>query len=175
MTSGVTASIGGAVAIAAVSTLGDFVWATWIPAHRPLYGLIHGAVLFLCIGFYLGALTNRQGIGAMAGALIGGLAAGSFYVMASFAGYSIMFVVWMAAWIALGLLNERLNRREIEIRAAFARGALAAVASGAAFYLISGIWFPFNPKGWDYLLHFASWTLVYFPGFAALRVARRPA
>jgi len=53
MTPGVTASIGGALAIAAVSTLGDFIWATWIPRHLPVYGLIHGAVLFLSIGLFL--------------------------------------------------------------------------------------------------------------------------
>ena len=170
MTLGVTVSIGGALAMAVVSTLGDFIWATWIPSHRPVYGLIHGTLLFLCIGLYLGALTNRQGIGAIVGAIIGGLAAASFYGMASSAGYSIMFVVWMAAWIALGLLNGCLKRRKIEIRAALARGALAAVGSGVAFYLISGIWFPFDPEGWDYLAHFTGWTLAYFFGFAALLV-----
>ena len=26
-------------AIAVVSTFGDFVWATWIPCHRVIYGL----------------------------------------------------------------------------------------------------------------------------------------
>ncbi len=175
MPSGVRASIGGAVAMAAVSTLGDFAWATWIPEHRPAYGLIHGSLLFLCIGIYLGALTNKPWTGAIAAALIGGLAAASYYVMAPFSGRSIMFVVWIVAWVALGVLNESLKRREIEIRSALARGALAAVGSGAAFYLISGIWFPFDPEGWDYLSHFAGWTLAYFSGFAALLVARKPA
>ena len=83
-----------------------------------------------------------------------------------------MFFLWFAAWIALGLLNERLRWGRIEIRAALSRGALAAVASGVAFYLISGIWFPFNPQGWDYLIHFGAWTVAYLPGFAALLVAR---
>jgi len=57
MTSGVRASIIGAAAIAAVSTLGDFLWATVIPGHRPLYGIIHGTILFACIGLYLGTPT----------------------------------------------------------------------------------------------------------------------
>jgi hypothetical protein len=171
MTSGVSASIGVAVAIAAVSTLGDFIWATWIPRHLPLYGLIHGALLFLCIGFYLGALANKYAIGAIAGVVIGGLAAASFYVMRPIAGSSSMFVAWFAMWIALGLLNDRLNSRSMG-RSAVGRGLVAAVASGAAFYLISGIWFPFNPAGLDYLVHFAGWTLAYLPGFAALLVDR---
>ncbi len=175
MPSGVRASIGGAVAIAAVSTLGDLAWATWIPEHRPAYGLIHGSLLFLCIGIYVGALTNKPWTGAIAAALIGGLAAASYYVMAPFSGRSIMFVVWIVAWVALGVLNESLKRCEIEIRSALARGALAAVGSGAAFYLISGIWRPFSPEGWDYLSHFAGWTLASFSRFAALLVARKPA
>ena len=172
MQSGVTASILGAVALASVSTLGDFVWATWIPRHRPLYGLTHGALLFLCIGLFLGTLTQRRVLGALTGALIGFLAAGSFYLLAPLAGYSVMFVVWFVVWIALGLFNERLNRRQAPFRAAVVRGLLAAAGSGVAFYLISGIWFPFNPRGWDYLAHFAGWTVAYFPGFAALLVRR---
>ena len=172
MTSGFRASILGALAIAAVSTLGDFIWATWIPRHRPLYGLTHGTLLFLCIGLFLGTLAKRRIIGAVAGALIGGLAAASFYLLAPFAGYSIMFGVWFAVWIVLGLFNEYLNRRHAEVRAAVVRGLFAAFASAVAFYLISGIWFPFSPRGWDYLAHFAGWTLAYFPGFTALLVAR---
>ena len=57
MTSGVRAAIGGAAAIAAVSTLGDFLWANVIPGHRPLYGITHGTILFACIGIYLGTPT----------------------------------------------------------------------------------------------------------------------
>ena len=175
MTSGVRASIGGALFIAAVSTLGDFIWATWIPRHWAVYGLIHGAVLFLSIGLFLGTLANKSASGAIAGALIGGLAAASFYLLAPAAGYSIMFIVWFGVWIVLELLNERLNQRQTKTRAAAARGILAAVASGIAFYAISGIWFPFHPRGWDYLSHFAAWTLAYFPGFAALLVTKRSA
>ena len=40
--SGIAASIIGALAIAVVSTAGDFIWAMWIPRHRPIYGLTHG-------------------------------------------------------------------------------------------------------------------------------------
>ena len=169
---GVRASIGGAVTIAAASTLGDFIWATWIPRHLPLYGLIHGTLLFLSVGLFLGALHKRPGVGALSGAVIGGLAAASFYLLAPVAGYSVMFLVWIGVWVALGGLNERLKRRGVEVRVALARGAIAALGSGAAFYLTSGIWFPFDPSGWDYLIHFAGWTLAYTPGFAALLISR---
>jgi len=172
---GVRAAVVGAAAIAAVSTLGDFIWATWIPQHLPVYGLLHGSVLFLCIGFFLGALTKRWVFGTIAGALIGGAAAASFYALAPVAGYSIMFIVWIGVWIALGALNERLDPQQAGLRAAVVRGAIAAVTSGMAFYLVSGIWFPFGPRGWDYLVHFGAWFLAYLPGFAALLIARRPA
>lgn len=42
------------------------------------------------------------------------------------------------------------------------------IGSGLGFYLISGIWRPFDPEGWDYAVHFLSWTLAYLPGFVAL-------
>ncbi len=170
--SGIRASIGGALAIAAVSTLGDFIWATWIPQHLPVYGLIHGTILFLVIGLFLGALSKRPGVGALSGAVIGGLAAASFYLLAPVAGYSVMVLVWMGVWVALGGLNELLMRRPLDVPTALARGATAALASGAAFYLIYGIWSPFDPSGWDYLIHFAGWTLAYTPGFGALLISR---
>jgi hypothetical protein len=172
--SGVTASIIGALAIAAVSTLGDFVWATWIPRHRPQYGLTHGTLLFLCIGLFLGTLANKRVLGAIAGAVIGFLAAASFYLLAPLTGLPVMFGVWFGVWIALGLFNERLNGRQAAVGSAVTRGLLAAIGSGVAFYLISGIWFPFRPRGWDYLTHFAGWTVAYFPGFAALLVRLTP-
>ena len=175
MTSGVRASITGAASIAAVSTLGDFLWVTWELQNRPLNGILHGSLLFLCIGLYLGVLARKHLTGAISGALIGGLAAGGFYLIAPVLGRSAMFFLYFAAWIALGFLNQRLTRREVpgtNIRAAFGRGVLAAVGSGVAFYLVSGIWFPFDPQGWDYLAHFGAWTVAYLPGFAALLVTR---
>ena len=63
MTSGFRQATGGASAIAGVSTLGDFIWATWIPEHLPLYGLLHGALLFLSIGLFLGTVQKRPGVG----------------------------------------------------------------------------------------------------------------
>jgi len=89
--------------------------------------------------------------------------------------------VWIGAWVALAALYGRLSSMRIDSenvhdvttnsRVVAGRGAIAAVASGLAFYAISGIWRPFDPQGWDYLVHFAAWTVAYLPGFAALLVA----
>lgn len=177
----------GALAIAAVSTLGDFVWAEGNLRDSPLYGLAHGTILFLSIGAYLGAIERQPYLGALSGAIIGLLAAGSFYVLAPYAGYSVMFLIWAFVWVALAALVGRILRahgpaeghyvrpgRE-SWRAIITRAVIAAIGSGIAFYLISGIWRPFDPEGWDYAVHFLSWTAAYLPGFAALtawRIAR---
>jgi len=198
--SGIGSAAGGALVMAIVSTLGDFLWANWLPHHRPIYGLVHGTLLLLVVGLYLGAVSHRAAIGAAGGALVGLLAAGGFYLLQPLIGYSALFVLWAGLWVALGLLNGRVLHRRAERsaegRAGFAgprepavhgaglaspperigyvltRSILAAVGSGIAFYAISGIWFPFNPHGWDYAVHFASWTVAYLPAFAALLISR---
>ncbi len=167
-------AIVGAALIAAVSTLGDFVWAGLHLRHRVVYGLAHGAILFLCMGAYFGSLQRKALVGAIYGAAIGLAAAGSFYVLAPIAGYSVMFFVWAFVWIALAVLVTRiLPTRTAPIapnapNAPIVRGVLAMIGSGLGFYLISGIWRPFDPEGWDYAVHFLSWTIAYLPGFVAL-------
>jgi len=98
-------------------------------------------------------------------------------------GYSAMFLSWVLVWIALGFISLWLTRRRgarrtgagsmsvtsgTLLKDGLGRGVVAALASGAAFYAVSGMWFPFNPAGWDYAVHFASWTFAFLPGFAAL-------
>jgi len=157
-------AIAGALLIAAVSTLGDFVWAGLHLRHRVAYGLAHGAILFLCIGAYFGSLEKQTLKGAIYGAAIGLAAAGSLYVLAPVAGYSVMFFVWAFVWIALAVL----------VGQPMTRGLLAMIGSGIGFFLISGIWRPFNPRGWDYAVHFLAWTVAFLPGFLALLAGRKP-
>ena len=164
----------GTLAVAGLSTLGDFVWATWIPQHRPIYGLVHGTLLFCGIGLALGFPFGRRLAGAGLGALIGVLAAGSFYVLSPLTGYRAMFLVWIAVWLGLGVLSRYLEPSSSRVQTALLRGTAAALGSGVAFFLVSGIWLPFNPQSWDYLVHFGAWTLAYLPGFAALLVGTKP-
>lgn len=168
---GVRTAISCALAIAAVSTFGDFIWATFIPQHRPVYGLTHGTLLLASVGLCLGIAAGRAARGALGGAAVGLLAAGSFYLLAPLAGYSVMFVVWFALWIAFAAFDGRLLRPGSGVAALAVRGLLAAIGSGVAFYAVSGIWFPFRPSGADYVVHFVSWTVAYLPAFLALLVA----
>jgi len=156
------------VAIAALSTLGDFIWATWLPEHRAIYGFAHGLLLFCAVGLVFGVLAGRAGAGAAVGAGIGAAATAAYYVLSPLVGDATMFLVWFAIWMALGASYARLSGGTAPARIVLARGAMAAAASGLAFYLISGIWRPFDPQGWDYAVHFVAWTVAYFPGFAAL-------
>jgi hypothetical protein len=180
---GLAGAITGTLAIAALSTAGDFIWATWISSHRAVYGFIHGALLFLAIGLFLGSLAGHAAVGAIAGTCVGALAAGLYYVLAPMFGFSAMIIAWMAVWLGLAFVYGRLNPQRIDagnrhdirisLGAVAGRGVIAAIASGLGFYLISGIWRPFNPQGWDYLTHFGAWTVAYFPGFAGLLLGRR--
>jgi hypothetical protein len=169
---GITTALGCSIAIAALSTAGDFMWATWIERHETAYGVAHGALLFCGIGLALGVIAGRPLPGAVGGVAIGAAAATAYYLLAPFAGFAAMFVVWAGTWVALAFLYAWLSGGGLT-PPVLSRGLIAAVASGLAFYLISGIWRPFNPQGWGYAVHFAAWTTAYFPGFAALMLARR--
>jgi len=159
--------------LAAVSTFGDFVWARWIPEHKAVFGLAHGALLGAAIGLALGLARGRALAGlAGGGAIVLGAALG-FYALRSLLGYGAMFVLWMALWLAFGLLGGRWLGPHHSMSEALARGAAAAVGSGLAFYLVSGIWSRFDPLTIDYLYHFGCWTFAFLPGFLALLLERR--
>ena len=72
----------GALALAALNTFGDFLWARFVSQHRTVLGLIHGTVLLLALGLFLGLLRSRPLRGALSGAAVGLLAALSFYALA---------------------------------------------------------------------------------------------
>jgi len=172
---GFAAAFAGALLLGAFNTLGDYIWARYLPSHRAAFGLAHGTLLLLVLGAYLGVLRRQAARGAVGGAVVGLAAAASFYALAPLLGYSAMFVSWMALWIGFALLDGRLLQRDVPPAEALARGAVAAVLSGLAFYAISGIWTRHDGAGPSYPYNFGCWSFAFLPGFLALLVGRPPA
>ena len=173
MMSGMREALVGAVATAAVSTLGDYLWANVLPHRQPIYWFAHAVVLFATVGFCLGWPSRKPIAGAVGAAAIGCAATVGFYFLQPLMGYSAMFVLFVALWVALGLLTGRVLQRRDRPQAVLVRSAAAAVGSGLGFYAIAGIWMPFNPHGWDYAKHVIYWSVAYLPGFAALLIRGR--
>ncbi len=161
----------GSVVLGLVSTLGDFAWEAMHLRHRVVYGLVHGAVICLSVGAVVGWPSGKPLVGGAAGLFIGVAAAGLFYVLAPFMGYSAMFPAWMFFWLCFALLQEQLQSSR-DYRFALLRGLSAAVVSGLAFYAISGIWTQPSPGGPNYVKNFFSWTVAFLPGFAALFIGK---
>ena len=160
----------GALVTAAVSTIGDYLWKDVLPHGIPIYWFAHGALLFLTVGFCLGLPSGKPIVGAIGGMVVGLAATAGFALLRPLIGYTGIFLMYFALWIGLGLLAGRVLEKHDTMSVVLMRSVLASIGSGLGFYAISGIWFPFNPHGWDYAKHFLYWTIAYLPGFAALLI-----
>ena len=152
--------------LGAVMTAGDFIWAFFNVRHRVYTGVAHGALMCLCIGAVIGWRAGRLGPGVVAGPLVGVLAAGAFYALAPSLRWGAMLPAWMLFWICFAILQRWLAGGALGT--ALARGVVAAVLSGLAFYAISGIWTRPTPGGPNYVIHFLYWSFAFLPGFLAL-------
>jgi hypothetical protein len=156
-----------AVALGVLSTFGDFLWEALRLRHRVVTGVGHGAVICLAIGLAIGLRAERPLPGVIVGPLVGVLAAATFYLLAPALGWNAMFPAWMLFWICFALLQTWLSRGH-RWGVALARGLVAALLSGAAFYLVSGMWTKPPRGGPNYAMNLVSWTFAFFPGFLAL-------
>jgi hypothetical protein len=156
-----------ALALGVLSTFGDFLWDALRLRHRVVTGVAHGAVICLAIGLAIGLCAGRPLPGLAVGPLVGVLAAGAFYLLAPALRWNAMFPAWMLFWICFAVLQAWLAR-DRQWGAALARGLVAAVLSGAAFYLVSGMWTDPSPGGPNYPMNLVNWTFAFFPGFLAL-------
>jgi hypothetical protein len=159
-------ALAASLALAAVMTIGDFAWAALHIHHRTAYGIVHGAAMCLCIGLAIGVRVRRKLATAIAGLLIGVVAAGTFYFLAPTLKWGAMFPAWMLLWLLFALLQKLLAGGE-RIGVTLKRGVLAALLSGFAFYLISDIWIH-EAAHPSLLAHFGAWAFAFLPGFAAL-------
>jgi hypothetical protein len=156
-----------ALCLGLVMALGDYAWAALQLRHHVVYGLVHGAVMCLCLGIAIGVQAGRPAPAALAGPIIGVVAAGAFYLLAPMLRMAAMFPAWMLFWVLFALLQQAL-RRSGTTAAAVARGSLAAVLSGLAFYSISSIWTGPSHDAPNVPVHFAAWSFAFLPGFLVL-------
>lgn len=160
----------GALWAAAAMTFGDWFWATFQLRHLSIYGLIHGLLLCAWIGLFLGRLSGRAIHGAAGGAIIGLLAAASYYALVPVFGFSAMFVSWVGLWFGLAWLTAYLaspSARQTSLRTALMRGVIAAIGSGLVFYAVSDVWLQ-PPAVPSYTRNFATWLVAFLPGMLAL-------
>jgi hypothetical protein len=152
--------------LGAVMTLGDFAWAALHIKHRVVNGVLHGAAMCLCLGLAIGIRAGKPLAAAIAGPVIGVIAALVFYALARPLGWSAMFPAWMLLWVLFAVLQQKLENKDRGT--ALMRGIAAALLSGAVFYMISGIWTGDSHTQPNLALHFAAWSFAFLPGFAAL-------
>lgn len=164
-------AVAGAAALGAVSTLGDWIWARYLRDGDAVAGVVHGAAIFLVLAAVLAwsAGSRRAAVRLLASLPAAGvLLAAAFYPLARAIGYlGALIVTWVAMWLALAVLQRWARGGGEGLGLTAARGALAAVGSGLAFWAISGIWT--DPAADpSYLWRFACWTFAFLPGFLAL-------
>jgi hypothetical protein len=167
----------GILAVAAVSTLGDYVWYEigGIPHTMPT-GIAHGALLLGSVGAVVGATARRPLGGAACGAVAGVGGALAYYFAATMHGRMFaMLAGWTTVWMLLSILHARLLRSPrwpwID---ALGRGVLAAVLAGLGFYLVlDTLWGRPPATGRNYLLQYGAWLVAWAPGILSLALRAR--
>lgn len=164
----------GILAVAAVSTAGDYVWFEIGVRHEMIFGVVHGAVLLAAVGAAVGATSGRLLAGIPAGAVSGVGGALVYYALVPAVGRSAMLAGWAAVWIVLSIFNARVIRRpRSSWSEAIVRGILAAFLGGLAFYLVVGIlWGREYAADRNYLLQYAAWVIAWAPGIVAISANR---
>lgn len=155
--------------VALVATLGDYIWFEYGVRHTTTAGIVHGAALLLAVGVVLGHAAGAMPRGSLGGIAAGVAGALAYYAVAGPLGYlGALIASWAFMWIVLAAINAWLRGRAGAIGEWLARGAVAAIASGAAFYFVSGIWTDRPDGGRNYVWHLIAWTIAWAPGLLAL-------
>jgi hypothetical protein len=169
----------GILGVALVATLADYTWYTLHLRHSITTGIIHGAVLLTVAGAVLGVDAGRVLKGLPIGALAGIGGALTYYLLVALVdrrtyGAAIP-ASWVALWLIVAVLDGRWLRapqrrpwREIAIR-----GVVAALVSGAAFFMVMNtLWGRPPATGRNYGVQFAAWVVAWAPGLLALTLGR---
>jgi hypothetical protein len=170
----------GILGVALVATLGDYTWYTMGVRHSLVTGIVHGAVLLTAVGAVLGLDAGRLMKGLPIGTLSGVGGALIYYALVAVVDRRTYGTAIPAAWVGMWLIVALLDGRWLrapqrrpwgEIAA---RGVLAAVVSGIAFYLVMNtLWGRPPATGRNYVVQFAAWVVAWAPGILALTLGRR--
>lgn len=165
----------GIVAVALVSTVGDYVWYEVGVQHRMVAGVIHGAVLLAAVGAVIGVAVGRLLAGVAVGALAGVSGALVYYGIVTLggrgSGTAAMVIAWATLWIMLAMLDGRVLRAPTvrDWKPIFIRGFVAAALGGLAFYLMMDtLWGRPPAGGRNYITQFGAWVVAWAPGLLAL-------
>jgi len=169
----------GILGVALVATLADFIWYTLNVRHNMVTGIIHGAVLLTAVGAVLGLHAGRVVKGLPIGALAGIGGALMYYLLVALVDrrtYGLAIpLAWVALWLIVAVLDGRWLRapERRPWRGIAIRGVLAAVLSGAAFFLVMNtLWGRPPASGRNYVVQFCAWLVAWAPGLLALTVER---
>lgn len=174
-------SVTGIFVVAAAATCGDYVWYTYGVQHTMVAGLVHGALLLAAVGAVLGVSSGHVVKGLPIGALAGLSGAAAYYLLVAIMDGRTYGTAIPAAWVIMWLILAALDGRWLRpFRRTWsevaARGLVAAVLGGAAFYLVLRTLWGRPPEGGrSYLLQFLAWSFAWAPGLLAitLRSSRR--
>jgi phage shock protein E len=165
----------GIALIAAVSTLGDFVWYAFGVRHTVWAAVTHGAVLLTAVGAVLGNARGHLLKGLPIGALAGIGGALWYYVLVLTVDprpYGVAILgAWLFMWLLLALLDGRWLQTPIRSswREIAVRGILAACAGGTSFALVwQRLWGRAPDERQGYALQFIVWAFAWAPGLLVL-------
>lgn len=170
--------LGGIAVVALIATFGDWVWFEIGVQHRPTAGAIHGAVLLGAAGAVLGWLSGRALFGLVAGIASGVGGAAAYYALASLGSRAVNYPAMVAAWAAIWLVLAFVDGRVLRAKAprgwgeCLGRGALAAVGSGLAFWLVLPVIWGGHDDARNYALQFAAWFAAWGTGLGAIASGR---
>ena len=169
----------GILGVALVATLADYTWYTLHVRHNMATGIIHGAVLLTAVGAVLGLHAGRLVKGLPIGALAGIGGALTYYLLVALVDSrtygSAIPASWIVLWLILAVLDGRWLRapERRPWRVIAIRGALAALLSGAAFFMVmTTLWGRPPASGRNYAVQFCAWVVAWAPGLLALTLGK---
>jgi hypothetical protein len=112
-------AVAGAVVTAAVSTIGDYLWANVIPHRVVVYWFAHAIVLFATTAPVWACPSRKPILGAAGCIVIGCSATLSYWFLQPLLGYAgAMFFLFCGMWLAIGVLTGRIlePRDSMQIR-----------------------------------------------------------